>query len=287
MHEAYRRDIAGRGSGIPDLLPDYLDRIGREKLLDHGQEIRLCHQAQDGDLRARNTLVGENLKLVVSVAKKYRGMGLPFEDLTQEGNVGLIKAAEKFDPERGYHFSTYATWWIRQAVQRAVVDKGRAIRVPSYLVEMVRELARARAELAADLGREPNEGEIARRLGWGVEKLRLAISSMPDAMSLERPVGIESGSVGDFTEDVRTSDAPGTVAREIEIEQLRRPVESLPERECYVLIGRYGLDGHAPDSFSRLAKKLGISRNRIHRLQERAERVLKANESKRLGGAVA
>ena len=190
MHEAYRRDIAGRGSGIPDLLPDYLDRIGREKLLDHGQEIRLSHQAQDGDRRARNTLV---------------------EDL----------------------------------------------------VQMVRELARARAELAADLGREPNEGEIARRLGWGVEKLRLAISSMPDAMSLERPVGIESGSVGDFTEDVRTSDAPGTVTREIEIEQLRRAVESLPERECYVLIRRYGLDGHATDFFSRLAKKLGISRDQI------------------------
>jgi RNA polymerase primary sigma factor len=263
MHEAYRRDIAGRESGIPDLLPAYLNRIGREKLLDRGQEIRLSRQAKDGDRRARNTLVEKNLKLVVSVAKKYRGMGLPFEDLIQEGNVGLIKAVEKFDPERGYRFSTYATWWIRQAVQRAVVDKGRAIRVPSYLVEMVRELARARAELAADLGREPNEGEIARRLGWGVEKLRLAISSMPDAMSLERPVGIESGSVGDFTEDVRTSDAPGTVAREIEIEQLRRAVESLPERECYVLVRRYGLDGHATDFFSRLAKKPGISRDQI------------------------
>ncbi len=113
MHEAYRRDIAGRESGIPDLLPDYLNRIGREKLLDRGQEIRLSRrQAKDGDRRARNTLVEKNLKLVVSVAKKYRGMGLPFEDLIQEGNVGLIKAVEKFDPERGYRFSTYASWWI-------------------------------------------------------------------------------------------------------------------------------------------------------------------------------
>ncbi len=286
MHEAYRKDIAGRESGIPDLLSDYLNRIGREKLLDHGQEIRLSRQAKDADRRARNTLVEKNLKLVVSVAKKYRGIGLPFEDLIQEGNVGLIKAVEKFDPERGYRFSTYATWWIRQAVQRAVVDKGRAIRVPSYRVEMARELARARAELATDLGREPNEGEIARRLGWGVEKVRLTISAMPDTMNLDRPVGIESGSAGDFIEDAQTSDTPGTVTQEIEIEQLRRAVESLPERERYVLVRRYSLDRHAPDSFSRLAKKLGISRERVRRLQERAERVLKSRESKRLGGAV-
>ncbi len=166
------------------------------------------------------------------------------------------------------------------------MDKGRTILVPSYRVEMVRELGLARRELAADLRREPNEGEIARRLCWGADKVRLAISAMPDARSLDRPVGIESGSVGDFIEDVQTSDTPGTVTREIEIAQLRRAVESLPERERYVLVRRYGLDGHAPDSFSRLAKRLGIFGDRIRRLQERAGAQVEGKQTTRRCGGV-
>src|SRR5215217_4561608 len=144
MQETYEKNAAKRRSEAPDLLPSYLNHIGGEKLLGQGQEIRLSRRAKAGDRRARNVLIEKNLKLVVSVAKKYRGCGLLFEDLIQEGNVGLIKAVDKFDPDRGYRFSTYATWWIRQAVQQAVVNKGRTIRVPLYRAEMIRELARVR-----------------------------------------------------------------------------------------------------------------------------------------------
>jgi RNA polymerase primary sigma factor len=289
IQETYENNATKRRSEAQDLLPSYLNRIGGEKLLRHGQEIRLSRRAKAGDRRARNALIEKNLKLVVSVAKKYRGCGLPFENLIQEGNMGLIKAVDKFDPDRGYRFSTYATWWIRQAVQRAVVNKGRTIRVPSYRAEMIRELTRVRSGMVADLRRKPTEEELALKLGWDIKEVRLTVNAMADATSLDQMVGTEGGSsLGDYIEDERASDNLDVVAWEIELEQLRRALEDLPERERYVLVRRYGLDGSEPASLPKLAEKLGISRDRIRDLQKRAEWVLKSKKSEGIiNGALA
>jgi RNA polymerase primary sigma factor len=269
-----------RGSETPDLIPGYFARIDKGKLLTHAEEIELSERAKAGDERARRRLIEKNLRLVVSVAKKYRGYGLPFEDLIQEGNIGLMKAVEKFDPERGFRFSTYATWWIRQAVQRAVADKGRTIRVPVHMTEKIRKVSRAMSELAVELEREPTEDEVARRLGWDHDEVRLTMSAMPDATSLDQPVSSEdtASQLGDFIEDERVSDTPDTVMREMETSQLKEAIERLPERARYVLVRRYGLDDREPATLAELGDELDISRERVRQLQREAERILKGGE---------
>jgi RNA polymerase primary sigma factor len=269
-----------RESETPELLAKYLAHIGQGHLLTHEEEIDLSKRAKQGDARARQRLIEKNLRLVVSVAKKYRGYGLPFEDLIQEGNIGLMKAVEKFDPDRGFRFSTYATWWIRQAVQRAVADKGRTIRVPVHMTEKIRKVSRAMAELSAELEREPTEEEVARRLGWDPEEVRLTMSAMPDATSLDQPVSSEdtASQLGDFIEDERVSDTPDTVMREMETTQLKEAIERLPERARYVLVRRYGLDDREPATLAELGDELDISRERVRQLQREAERILKAGE---------
>ncbi len=261
----------------PELLTRYLEYIGRGKLLTHQEEIDLSKRAKAGDKKARQKLIEENLRLVVSVAKKYRGYGLPFEDLIQEGNIGLMKAVEKFDTERGYRFSTYATWWIRQAIGRAVSDKGRTIRVPVYMAENIRKMARTYNKLSAELEREPTREEIAERLGWTTEEVKRTTDAMPDSTSLDQPISSRetTSPLGDFVEDEKASDTVGEIVREMETEHLKKAIERLPERARYVLARRYGLDDRDPATLAKLSDELGISRERVRQLQREAEYIIK------------
>jgi RNA polymerase primary sigma factor len=265
----------------PELIPDYFARIGKGKLLTHQEEIDLSKKVKKGDNAARKRLIEKNLKLVISIAKKSRGRGLSFEDLIQEGNIGLMKAVEKFDPDRGFRFATYATWWIRQAVQRAVADKGRTIRVPANLGEKIRKMARTYNELSAEMQRAPSDEMVAERLGWSVEGIREVKDAMPGATaSLNQPLTSDEGSseLGELVEDERSSDTPGTVMSGMETSQLGEAVDSLPERYRYVLVRRYGLDDRNPATLAELGDELEISREMVRQLQLKAVYMLKSGE---------
>jgi RNA polymerase primary sigma factor len=272
--EAVRRKTNGEA---PEPLARYLAQTGQERLLTHEEEIDLGRRVRAGDKKARDKLIEKNLRLVVSVAKKYRGMGLPFGNRIQEGNIGLMKAADKYDPERGWRFATYATWWIRQAIQRAVANKGRTIRVPVHMGEKMRKMARVYNELSAELSRDPTDEEVAERIGWDVDRVKDVKSAIPDATSLNRPLSSEedSSELGDFIEDERESGVASEVVRELETRRLMESVERLPERQRRVLVRRYGLDGEEPVTLADLSEELSVSRERIRQLQREAEGMLR------------
>jgi RNA polymerase primary sigma factor len=288
-NKTLRTRTSERPSETPDLIPGYFAHIDKGKLLTHAEEIDLSKRAKAGDKGARQRLIEKNLRLVVSVAKKYRGMGLPFEDLIQEGNIGLMKAVEKFDPDRGWRFSTYATWWVRQAVQRAVADKGRTIRVPVHMGDKIRKMARAYNELSAKMEREPTDEEVAERLGWAAEQVRDVKGAMPDATSFNQPLTSDSDAteIGELIEDERASEVAGTVIGEMEMDWLAEAVERLPERHRYVLIKRYGLGDEETATLAQLSEELGISRERVRQVQREAERMLAGGEYGRAAFAAA
>src|SRR5215211_7308230 len=260
------RRVAQTKEEAPELLPDYFARIDKGKLLTHQEEIDLSKRAKAGDQKARHKLIEKNLRLVVSVAKKYRGMGLPFEDLIQEGNIGLMKA-----------------------VQRAVADKGRTIRVPVHMGEKIRKMTRTYNELSAELEREPTDEEVAERLGWTAGGVRNVKGAMPDAGSLNQPLGSEEdgSELGELVEDERASDTAGEVMHEMETEGLQAAIEGLPERHRQVLVRRYGLDDQKPATLAQLSEELKVSRERVRQLQREAERMLRSGEYRRAFGAAA
>ena len=260
-----------------DALSSYLSRISRERLLRREEEIELARKVRGGDALARRTLTEKNLRLVISVAKRYRGMGLPFEDLIQEGSIGLIEAVERFDPERGYRFSSYAVWWIRKAVQEAAVDRSSVIRLPRNVRGKIFKLGRAYRELLAELGREPTAEESARRLGWTVPEVNAIRGAAPDADSLDRPAGAtdDASALAEFVADEGSCEVPDAVVRSVELGRLRRVIQGLPERARHIMVRRYGLDGREPAGLAELAAELNITRQAVSQMQHRTLRQLK------------
>src|ERR687897_86173 len=278
IYTAQREDRMGEA---PELISGYFARIDKGKLLTHQEEIDLSKRAKKGDKAARKRLIEKNLRLVVSVAKKSRGRGLPFEDLIQEGNIGLMRAVGKFDSDRGFRFSTYATWWIRQTIQRAVADKGRTIRIPVHVGDKMRKMAGTYNELWAELERAPSDEAVAERVGWSGGDIRKGKDDMPDAStSLNQPLTSDKGSseLGELVEDERSSDTPGTVMSEMETSQLGEVIDRLPERYRHVLVRRYGLDDKDPATLAELGDELELSRERVRQLQLQAIKRLKNGE---------
>ncbi len=259
-----------------DSLRLYLRSIGRVELLTAEQEIELAKRIEKGDIAAKRHMVEANLRLVVSIAKGYLGRGLSFLDLIQEGSLGLIRAVEKFDYRRGYKFSTYATWWIRQAVTRAIADKARTIRIPVHMVEKLNRVAHVERQLVQRLGREPEPAEIAAELKVSIREVRdiLRVAQMP--VSLEKPVGDEDESeLGDFVADESTEEPFETATENLQREDIQRALDALPERERQVIELRYGLRGHEPLTLEEVGRAFGVTRERIRQIENNTLKKLK------------
>jgi RNA polymerase primary sigma factor len=259
-----------------DSLRLYLRSIGSVDLLTADQEVELAKRIERGDMVAKRHMVEANLRLVVSIAKSYLGRGLSFLDLIQEGSLGLIRAVEKFDYRRGYKFSTYATWWIRQAVTRALADKSRTIRIPVHMVEKLNRVVHVERHLVQRLGREPEPHEIADELAWTVREVRevLRVSQMP--VSLEKPIGDEDDSeLGDFVADENVAEPFETASDNLQREDVQRALAVLPRREREVLELRYGLNGRQPMTLEEVGDAFGVTRERIRQIENNTLKRLK------------
>ena len=261
---------------INDPVRMYLKEIGRINLLTSDEEFEYAKRAEEGDEEAKRMLAESNLRLVVSIAKRYVGRGMLFLDLIQEGNIGLMKAVDKFDPTKGYKFSTYATWWIRQAITRAIVDQARTIRVPVHMVETINKLARVQRQLTQDLNREPTDEEIAKKLGISIDKVREVYKISQDPVSLETPIGEEDDShLGDFIKDERTMGPEEYATIEMLKEELQGVLGTLTDREEKVLRLRFGLDDGQCRTLEEVGQIFGVTRERIRQIEAKALRKLR------------
>ena len=254
---ASARRFPARDLTVPDPLSAYLSRMSRVALLTHREEVELGRRVRAGDRIARRTLIERNLRLVVSVAVRYRRSGVPLEDLIQEGNIGLMEAVERFDPERGYRFSSYAVWRIRKAIQKAAAAQSRTVRVPRRTRDRMEALGQAHGELRAELGCEPDAEESASRLGWTTAEVRATMGVTADARSLDQPYGPteDAPTLVELVADESAPEIPDTVVRRMELDRIRRVVEALPERARHVVVRRYRLDWREPARLAELAAR--------------------------------
>ena len=261
---------------INDPVRMYLKEIGRISLLSPEEELELSEKVAAGDEEAKNKLAESNLRLVVSIAKRYVGRGLLFLDLIQEGNIGLMKAVDKFDCDKGYKFSTYATWWIRQAITRALADQARTIRVPVHMVETINKMSRIQRQLTLELNREPSEEELAKKMGISIDKVREVIKISQEPVSLETPIGEEDDShLGDFIKDESSMSPEEYATNEILKEEIKSVLMTLQVREQEVLELRFGLIDGTCHTLEEVGKKFNVTRERIRQIEAKALRKLK------------
>ena len=277
-------ELSAEGVALDDPVKAYLKEIGQVPLLSAEEEQTLARAARAGDADARRRLSEANLRLVVSVAKRYAGRGLPFLDLIQEGNLGLMKAAEKFEPDRGFKFSTYATWWIRQSITRAIADQGRTIRIPVHLVEHINRVRKTAGELLRKNGREPTAEEIAVRLEMEPDRVRELLQLAQEPVSLETPVGEEEDAhLEDFIQDEEAGIPVDEAGRQLLRRELMSVLKSLTPREERVITLRFGLDDGQPRTLEELGKEFNVTRERIRQIEAKALRKLRhPSRAKRL-----